>query len=54
MIFYGQDATSLNSSGCFFLQVGEAFYTWYGKFSTPEEQEATKNMVYHLKVRLHF
>lgn len=42
-------ATSLNSSGCYFLQMEDSFFTWYGKFSTLEEQEATENMVHCLQ-----
>ncbi|KAI5078379.1 hypothetical protein GOP47_0006050 [Adiantum capillus-veneris] len=42
-------AASLNSSSCFFLQTGEGFFTWYGKFTSIEEQEATESMVHYLK-----
>eukprot|EP00250_Pteridium_aquilinum_P019870 c24614_g1_i1 orf=232-3150(+) len=42
-------AASLNSSSCFFLQTGDRIFIWYGKFTTLEEQEATKSMVHHFK-----
>lgn len=43
------DATSLNSSGCMFLQMENSFITWYGKFSTIEEQEAAENLAHYFK-----
>eukprot|EP00249_Psilotum_nudum_P017143 c26180_g2_i1 orf=638-3619(+) len=42
-------AMSLNSSACFVVQTNTNVFTWYGKYSTVEEQESTKDMVHYLK-----
>ncbi|MCO5603479.1 hypothetical protein L7F22_057629 [Adiantum nelumboides] len=44
-----KDATSLNSSGCLFLQLETGLILWFGKFSTIEEQEATENLALHFQ-----
>lgn len=43
------DATSLNSSGCFFLQMETTMILWFGKFSTVEEQEATEDLAHYFQ-----
>ncbi|KAI5059133.1 hypothetical protein GOP47_0025452 [Adiantum capillus-veneris] len=44
-----RDATSLNSSGCLFLQLETSLMMWFGKFSTIEEQEATEILAHYLQ-----
>lgn len=43
------DATSLNSSGCSFLQLETTLILWFGKFSTIEEQEATESLAHNFQ-----
>eukprot|EP00250_Pteridium_aquilinum_P017294 c23553_g2_i2 orf=330-3245(+) len=43
------DATSLNSSGCSFLQLDNTLILWFGKFSTVEEQEATESLAHYFQ-----